>query len=164
MTLTFVFFGLLSVVALGGIVTLLYRHTSPRVSVPSRMRRFKLPNLRSDSLKRAAQSVRANAPSGLPARLSATAKKRMQRSSFVRESKQHSLKGIELQQLRSSVDSEDFWIRLISSDPENAHLYKKLGEYYLRNNQRKNAHETFQYAARLAPADVAIQKHLEQLK
>jgi tetratricopeptide (TPR) repeat protein len=162
--MTYVFFGLLGAVALGGMAALLYWRV-PHQAITSRIPGVKLPRARFGIIRTVVKKIRAQKPSELPSRIADDVANRVRRPSFLREDKRkHSLKGIELQALSPSADSEDFWIRLISGDPENPYLYKKLGEFYLRHKQRQHARETFEYAERLAPNDASIKKRLSELK
>lgn len=59
---------------------------------------------------------------------------------------------------------EEYWIGLIKSDSGNPTYYKRLGEWYMYNNNKDYAIKTLEYAVKLDPGDKKIRKYLGGLK
>ncbi|MDX1608453.1 MAG: hypothetical protein R3251_04560 [Candidatus Spechtbacterales bacterium] len=62
------------------------------------------------------------------------------------------------------IKGEEFWLNLIKDNPKNPYPYKKLGEWYARNNQQNEAIEVLAYAVKLDPSDGNVKKQLADLR
>lgn len=61
-------------------------------------------------------------------------------------------------------ETEDTWLGLIKMNPKNPLPYKKLGEYYARNNQIQYAVKTWEHALKLNPKDEALREKLKKIQ
>lgn len=66
--------------------------------------------------------------------------------------------------LASSNFSEERLISLINKDPHNVEHYKKLGEWYAKNNKKEYAAKTLEYAAKLDTKNKKLKKKLAELQ
>lgn len=59
---------------------------------------------------------------------------------------------------------EDFWLKRIKKNPNNANHYKKLGEWYAENNNKEYAIQTLEYAVKLNPSNKKLITAIEKLR
>ncbi|MEX2008274.1 MAG: hypothetical protein WD850_02215 [Candidatus Spechtbacterales bacterium] len=151
-------------VAIGGILYIMYRRRPGALSMGTFFSSVRVPHIRMFRIVSLLTTLRK----WFQQQFSATKKlirtpSKVERP-FIKESVRHELKGTDLRALRPSTETEEFWIRLIQSNPRNAYLYKRLGEFYLRSRKTKYALETFKHAQKLAPQDESINKYIGQIE
>ena len=59
---------------------------------------------------------------------------------------------------------EDFWLQSIKKAPKKVRNYKRLGEWYLENNNKDYAIQTLEYVAKISPNDKKLAGMLKKLR